>query len=273
MAKTSQIGPLMGPFPVEPRDELGPISDCLPLRYSIRVIEKGETIFRIARESGLLVGTIESFNRIADARGIRYGTEIRIPNQDGQLYEVKEGDSVESIAARFAVPVDRLKGANPKQGLSRGCLAFIPGARMDDEELRRINGDIFTYPAEGPLESRFGDREDPFTGVERWHHGVDLGVPTGTPVRAALDGRVLETGLADPSLGNYVVISHRGGYMTYYYHLSSIRIRRGQRVAQGQQIGLSGNTGAVTGAHLHFGISRYGQYLDPTRVVGKVLRD
>ncbi|WP_431952991.1 M23 family metallopeptidase [Actinacidiphila sp. bgisy167] len=97
------------------------------------------------------------------------------------------------------------------------------------------------------------------------HTGVDFVVPVGTPVHAAGAGTVVEAGWGG-SYGNNVVIRHADGMYTQYGHLSSLRVSVGQRVFAGQQIGLSGATGNVTGPHLHFEARRapsYGSDVDP----------
>ncbi len=86
----------------------------------------------------------------------------------------------------------------------------------------------------------------------RGHNGLDLGMPVGTPVRAAAAGWVREA-MSNPALGNYVKVMHPWGH-TVYAHLSKINVRHGQNVTAGQVIGLSGNTGNSTGPHLHFGV-------------------
>lgn len=91
------------------------------------------------------------------------------------------------------------------------------------------------------------------------HNAIDIGMPVGTPVLAALSGTVLGTGNTDAvpgcySFGKWVVVKHANGLATLYAHLSSIGVSAGQSVATGQQVGLSGMTGYATGPHLHFGV-------------------
>jgi murein DD-endopeptidase MepM/ murein hydrolase activator NlpD len=84
------------------------------------------------------------------------------------------------------------------------------------------------------------------------HEGVDFPAPTGTPVRAAQGGKVLIAGWSSGGYGNMIVIDHGNGLDTRYAHLSSMSVRAGQSVSQGQTIGAVGNTGDSRGAHLHF---------------------
>jgi len=107
------------------------------------------------------------------------------------------------------------------------------------------------YPVQGPVTSEFGMRHDPVTGKYALHAGMDFGVPTGTPVKAAKAGTVIYAG-SETGYGNYTCIDHGGGFSTCYAHQSVIQVSVGQHVAQGQVIGLSGSTGYSTGPHLHF---------------------
>jgi len=91
------------------------------------------------------------------------------------------------------------------------------------------------------------------------HNAIDIGMPVGTPVLAALSGSVLATGNTDAtpgcySFGKWVVLKHANGLATLYAHLSTINVSSGQSVSTGQSIGNSGMTGYATGPHLHFGV-------------------
>ncbi|WP_129842261.1 LysM peptidoglycan-binding domain-containing M23 family metallopeptidase [Streptomyces sp. RFCAC02] len=97
------------------------------------------------------------------------------------------------------------------------------------------------------------------------HTGADFPVATGTPVSAITDGEVVAAGMVS-SYGNQVVIKHADGHYSQYAHLSSISVSVGESVSTGQQIGLSGATGNVTGPHLHFEVRTgpdYGSDIDP----------
>ena len=91
------------------------------------------------------------------------------------------------------------------------------------------------------------------------HNGIDIGIPTGTPIGASLEGTVLATGNTDSqpgcySFGKWVMVNHANGLSTLYAHLSSISVSSGQAVKSGQVLGYSGMTGYATGPHLHFGV-------------------
>ncbi|HTD89605.1 MAG TPA: peptidoglycan DD-metalloendopeptidase family protein [Burkholderiales bacterium] len=117
-------------------------------------------------------------------------------------------------------------------------------------------------PSSGRLSSRFGLRRV-LNGQERApHRGLDVAVPTGTPVRAASAGRVINAGNYFYS-GNTVFIDHGQGFITVYLHLSRIDVKEDDAVERGAVLGAVGATGLVTGPHLHWGVLLNGVYVDP----------
>ena len=129
-------------------------------------------------------------------------------------------------------------------------------------------GELFIYPVRGSrLSSPFGWRNDPFTGVRRHHAAVDLSAPQGTPIRAAMEGKVTITSY-DRTYGNYIILTHPGGYQTMYAHLHTITAKKDQSVAQGGQIGTVGTTGYSTGPHLHFAVFKNGRAVNPLDLMG-----
>ena len=112
------------------------------------------------------------------------------------------------------------------------------------------------------ITSLFGSRTHPVTGRPNNHTGVDIAAAGGTDIWAAKSGVVL-TSTYNSSYGNYVVISHANGESTLYAHMSKRLVSEGDKVTQGQTIGLVGTTGSSTGNHLHFEVRLNGQRQDP----------
>jgi murein DD-endopeptidase MepM/ murein hydrolase activator NlpD len=121
------------------------------------------------------------------------------------------------------------------------------------------------WPADGPVSSPFGLRRD---GLDfRVHRGIDIAVPTGTPIRAMAPGRVHFAGTMS-GYGLVVMLDHPRATRTVYAHLSEIHVVTGQQLQGRPVIGLSGATGRVTGPHLHFEILRFGRAADPVPLLG-----
>ncbi len=112
----------------------------------------------------------------------------------------------------------------------------------------------------------FGPNVHPIRGGWYMHRGIDIWGPLGTPILAAANGRVVDTGFDQISgYGFYVIIDHAFGFTTRYSHLSRILVEKGEEVVQGQRIGSLGSTGFSTGPHLDFVLTLGDQVIDPTR--------
>jgi murein DD-endopeptidase MepM/ murein hydrolase activator NlpD len=129
-------------------------------------------------------------------------------------------------------------------------------------------GSRFIYPIHGAtLTQGFGPStlwlEPAMFGFAHFHTGLDF-ASTNTRIDAAADGVVAAASPGTTGYGNYVIIVHRDGFVTLYGHLSAILVKVGDRVTQGQQIGVEGTTGASTGVHLHFEVRLNGVPIDPS---------
>ena len=129
----------------------------------------------------------------------------------------------------------------------------------------------FRLPSQGRLTGNFGLRRI-INGLERNPHaGIDVAVPVGTPVRAAGSGVVVETGDYFFN-GNSVYLDHGQGLVTLYCHLDRVDVKPGERVAAGQRLGLSGNTGRSSGPHLHWTVIANGTAVDPRLFLARPAR-
>jgi murein DD-endopeptidase MepM/ murein hydrolase activator NlpD len=124
----------------------------------------------------------------------------------------------------------------------------------------------FLPPVEAETSDVYGSQRI-FNGIaQRPHYGLDYRVHTGTPVKAMNDGFVLLARFLYYE-GNFVVIDHGQGLYTLYLHLSELKVKEGDTVKRGQEVGLSGGTGRATGPHLDVRVRWQGIYLDPARLL------
>ena len=164
---------------------------------------------------------------------------------------------------KFPVPSAEFQRLRPPE------LAQIKAARSEDHA---VDGwrQHFAWPATGRISTLFGSQRI-YKGGEKgaYHSGIDIAVPTGTPVRAPADGVVILASDHPFTLeGNLLMIDHGMGLNSAFLHLSHIDVSVGDHVRQGQVIAESGATGRATGPHLHWGLEWRGARIDPLLVAG-----
>ena len=121
---------------------------------------------------------------------------------------------------------------------------------------------VWPAPSYTRISSEFGWRTHPIFGTQKFHSGLDMAAPGGSPILAACEGTVTAAGYSS-SMGNYIYVDHGGGLSTVYMHASAIYVSKGDHVTAGQQIGAVGSTGWSTGNHLHFSVRLNGEYVNP----------
>ena len=130
------------------------------------------------------------------------------------------------------------------------------------------------WPILGPINSGFGQREDPVLGLAtgEFHKGIDIGSPNGTPVHAPAAGRVTKAGLGT-GYGNEIEVDHGNGIVTVYGHLQGFNVTVGQEIVKGEVIGFVGHTGRVTGPHLHYEVQVRGTAVNPHKYLRSTMAD
>jgi len=122
--------------------------------------------------------------------------------------------------------------------------------------------DIWINPVVGRISSPAGFRYSPISGNMEFHDGVDIAIPIGTYIVAPQGGYVIATGYST-SFGRFLRLEHDNYYESFFAHLNYVPLSLGDRVEQGERVAYSGNTGWSTAPHLHFGMFREGQFVDP----------
>jgi peptidoglycan DL-endopeptidase CwlO len=165
-----------------------------------------------------------------------------------------EGD-ISSISDQIASQLQAQQQAEAAQAAAQSSST---GSTAPTGPVQGESSSGMIWPVNGPITS-------PFCEPRPWeacHPGIDIGVPTGTPIHAAAAGTVAIAG-PESGYGNYTCIDHGGGLSTCYGHQESISVSVGQQVSQGQVIGISDCTGLCFGPHLHFEVRVNGQVVDP----------
>lgn len=134
---------------------------------------------------------------------------------------------------------------------------------------QEVLGFAYADPVAGDISDRFGYRQHPLSGTQRFHYGLDVAAEEGTVVSSFAQGIVSVVG-DNAELGKYVEVIHANGYSTLYAHCSRITASSGQSVALGDPIAEVGQTGQATGPHLHFELHRDTVYLNPIYYVNCV---
>lgn len=148
---------------------------------------------------------------------------------------------------------------------------FLERIRTESQEIKKqfqvFNEDIqprlpLSVPAKGVISSRFGLRRFFNDQPRKPHSGLDIAAPKGTPIRAPTKGKVLIIGDYHFN-GKTIFIDHGQGLITMYCHLNEILVKPGQELNRGKKIGTIGNSGRVTGPHLHWAVNLNGHMVDP----------
>jgi len=245
-------------------DELASRLEARNLEVRVAEVEAEITssLFNAGKNAGL------SDNMILRLAGI-FGWDIDF------ALDIRRGD-------RFALVFEEIyrDGQFLRQGAILGARFVNQGDSFEAIRFDAGNGPDYYDPEGRPMRkaflrspinftrvsSNFNPRRlHPVTRRVRPHNGTDYAAPTGTPVWAAGDGTVLEAGYTRAN-GNYIFLKHGNHIVTRYLHLSKKLVGRGDRVRQGQSIGLVGSTGLATGPHLHYEFLVNNRHRDPRRV-------
>jgi Membrane proteins related to metalloendopeptidases len=230
---------------------------------------KSDTLFTIAASCSIPYETIATVNGISNVDADLNGKTLILPTSAGVFVCETPESSIEIIVGRkYQTAID--KQSKQWYTIKGRLFYFMPNERFSSTERAFFLDASFRIPLDHAwLSSAYGMRISPITGNWKFHQGIDLAAPQGTPVYACKRGKVVKCTKGDPVYGNYVILQHSSGMTSVYAHLSKILITAGDTVETGQRIGLVGQTGEATGPHLHFEIRINGVSTDPEKVLPK----
>ncbi len=256
-----------------------------------RLVEFNDSLFGLAEQYNLEPETIlwSNYDLLQDnPHSLKPGMELLIPPLDGIYYQWEVGDTAESIADQFQTDPELIINwigndldlLNPI--INAGDKVMIPGGQRAFQQwilptiargVAGVSSGVYGAGAcSGPFEGIYGGAGfiwptagHMISGNDYWsgHLAIDIGLVVGEPVFASDSGVVVFSGWSTGGYGNVVIVDHGTGYQTLYAHLSGVTSGCGQSVVQGQTIGLGGNTGNSTGAHLHFEVRFQGGFVNP----------
>jgi len=229
-------------------------------------VQKGETLWAIARRENMELKLIAEMNNLADSDVLEVGQVINLPYRRSRQYQVQAGDNPWDIAQRYQVSVQAILQENNirrPEALQVGQTLTIPGTagsgrswRDDTEEVSRGLLGTYRWPVMGVITSTFGWNR------KRYHHGMDIAAPSNTPIRAAASGVVIFAGWKSV-YGRTVILEHQDGRQTLYGHARKLLVKNGQKVTRGQTLAMVGSSGNSTGPHLHFEVRVAGKAKNP----------
>ena len=209
-----------------------------------------------ARNAGLTNTQIHRVARLFQGR-IDFRRDLKKGDTFKVLFDKPHSKDAQVVAVVFNVNGRRLTAYRNLDGkfYDEKASSFSSGTFMR-----------FPIPSQRKVSSSFSpSRRNPVTGRVQPHNGTDFSVPVGTPILATGDGIIVKAA-SHRDAGRYVIIRHDGKYSTTYMHMSKLLVKPGQKIKQGQKIGLSGNTGRSTGPHLHYEFRIGNRPVDAMRV-------
>ncbi|MDD3798264.1 MAG: LysM peptidoglycan-binding domain-containing M23 family metallopeptidase [Novosphingobium sp.] len=230
------------------------------------LVTPGETLNGIANRTGVPRSVIAQANNLTKPYVVKVGQKLHIPRQ--RVHTVAEGDTGFGISFEYGVPYDQILTANglpkdtvlkPGQKLVIPAMVALPESSTParTEAVKPPESD-FRWPLTGAVLNRF-DLQAPGGG----HRGIDIEASVGQPVFAARAGQVIFAGEEPVRYGKMVVIEHDGQWYSAYGHLSSISVRKGEKVKAGDTVGHAGSTGVATQPELHFELRQANKPVDP----------
>lgn len=238
----------------ETKDEVATLEQSLESQVDSLLVQKKEVDAKRNEMDGLI--------KDKESEIVKYQEDIKDQQAAIEEYEAMIAEQDATIKALEAA-VAAAKEAKKKAEEERKK-ASLSGNSVGGYKELTFSGGPFCWPAPSytRISDVYGYRMHPILNVEKFHNGIDMAAPTGTPILAAADGIVIAAAYS-PTMGNYIMIDHGSEIYTIYMHASSLSVSNGATVKKGDRIGSVGSTGRSTGAHLHFGVRQNGSYVNP----------
>ncbi|MDF1609893.1 peptidoglycan DD-metalloendopeptidase family protein [Hoeflea sp. YIM 152468] len=218
----------------------------------VYVVKGGDTLSRIAQTHGVSVDALKSANQLSGAT-IRIGQTLSIP--------APKASRIDKTTTTASVqPSDRPKSYTPPVSAAGDSVGAKTKGDMAAIAPAATGIDKFRWPARGQVITGFAKSEN-----GKRNDGIDISMPTGTPIKAAENGVVIYSGDGLKEYGKTVLIRHDDGLVTVYAHADKLNVNRGDKVVRGQVIANSGMTGGARTPRLHFEVRKNASPVDPVQ--------
>jgi len=257
---------------------------CFLTACNVVRVQRGETLYSIARRENVSVRSLIERNQLSPPYRIYPGQRLIIPQQ--RYYRVKKGDTLYSIAkahgmtvaelarlnnihSPYTISIDqRLKlteveefsSNNSKTTVTKTTQAQTTSAKNTTKNItipKSAQSKRFDKPANGKIIQRFGSTENAH------NDGINIAGKLGDPIKAADSGQVVYAGNELKGYGNLMLIKHKDGWITAYAHNNKLLVKKGAQVVKGQKIATMGQTGNVKSPQLHFEVRYKTKVVDP----------
>ncbi len=223
-------------------------------------------ITKMEVESSKIIAALEKKNLVQEA-SFKQERDLLLSTAVSELNERSE--FIENVISNIGIKVKQSKNKVTQKNSGGPYIAAEDGTYdsllyRTDTYLKTIQALPLGKPTKGPVTSWYGKRKDPLNGKGAHHSGIDFRGKKGAPVIATAEGKVVFAG-SNGGFGKFVKIDHGNGYISSFGYLHNYHVKKGDYVSRGQVIGLVGNSGRSTGAHLHYEVSYKGKSVNPSK--------
>lgn len=211
-----------------------------PIRAVYHEVQRGQTLWGIARKYDVDMNVLARVNKLQDANVLQVGQRLYIPGATQRR----------QVASQCPCPAKDTKSARRQRSVDATAHTRSVATEQHRQDESVVPSDVFIWPLQGTVTRGFKQ------GGKHRHDGIDIAAPKGTPIMAAASGKVIFSDWGPGGYGRIVILRHDADLVTVYAHNHQNLVKVGQQVRRGDRIATVGRSGRATGYHLHFEIRR-----------------
>lgn len=218
----------------------GRLSQARPARAVYHDVQRGQTLWGIARKYRVDMNALARVNKLSDASVLQIGQRLYIPGAPHRR----------RVASQCPCPAKEVAAARRPRSAKAASRASSIAAKKHRQAKRIVRSGTFVWPVQGTVTRGFKQ------GGKHRHDGIDIAARKGTPIVAVASGKVIFSDWGPGGYGRIVILRHAADLVTVYAHNHQNLVKAGQQVRRGDRIATVGRSGRATGYHLHFEIRR-----------------